>query len=126
MVTRTGRTVLLTRRQVRVDLLGKAAAVQTGIKGGLVHTELTRVPLQVIDPQLALPREHRVVQLPELPLLVGAIAGLRRLERLRMVRQRVVLEHQADVAAVCRFQLLERAGQPLTERTLSREVTDIM
>ncbi len=94
------------------------AVIQAGGEGCSVETKLIRVSLERIDVERILTDEHLVVELPELPLVVSAVAGFRRLERVGMAGQRVVFVDETDLSFVPLEQLVEGAGRALAERTL--------
>src|ERR671938_589269 len=87
---RAGHADLLARLLVRLDELRLLAAVEALVELGLVELQVLRVALQRGRLERLLVREQRVVHLPVLPLLAGAVRRLRRLLGLRVERQRVV------------------------------------
>jgi hypothetical protein len=64
---------------VVLHLLYVFAGVETGIELLAVHSQLTRLLLEIAHAEFGLVVEHAVVERPELPLLVRAERRLRRL-----------------------------------------------
>ena len=93
---------------------GVLARIEALVERRLIEADGAGVRLQLRDLQLLLIGEQPVVQLPVLALLAGTVRGLGGLGRLRMVRQREVLEHDPHLAAVLLLELLQ-GGRPAAQ-----------
>src|SRR5688572_30764131 len=89
------------------DVLGVLAGIEAGVELLAIQSKLARRLLQRRHVELALVREHRIVQLPVLALFAGAVRRFGRLERLGVVRERKILEDQADLVTVGLLHLRE-------------------
>ena len=91
--------------------------VQAGAELPVVQAELVRVRLERLDVQRLLRGEQPVVELPELALVVRAVARLGRLERVGMIGQRKVLVDESDLVRIAVDQRGQRGGRPPAVRT---------
>ena len=83
-----------------------------------VEAELAGDPLVGVGRELPLRGEEPVVHLPELALLAGGLGGLRRGERVRVERERLVLPDDPHLVAVRALRLVERRADAGAERAL--------
>src|SRR5687767_5641474 len=103
---------------IGLDVRRVLAGIEARIELGAVEPQLPRRLFQRRHVQRALIREHRVVQLPVLALLAGAMRRFSRLERLGMVWQREILEDHADLVTVGLLNFRESRTDSRTERSL--------
>src|SRR6267142_6884680 len=116
---RAGNPSLRTVSRVLLDGLRRPARIEAGIKGGSIEFHRLGSSFQIIDGELLLIPEHRIVKFPEAPLPVCAHGGFCRLLRTRMdIRQREMPIHEADSIRVVSLHQLECRKQTATEGTL--------
>src|SRR4051794_39713178 len=110
---------------VGLDGRGLLAGIEALVELVGVQAQRGGLGLELVDAELALVAEHRVVQLPELALIKGAEGGLGRLLGVLVERQRVLAEDQAHLVAVLLLDSLEGRGQARAEGALEvRELDD--